>query len=98
MDPSLQKEIDQIIVEILPDLIAFRRETHRHPELGFQEYATSERAKALLEKHGLRPTYVLERTGLQCLIRGKKKRRFHSAARRYGLSSVTGRTRAALLL
>ncbi len=73
MDPSLQKEIDQIIVEILPDLIAFRRETHRHPELGFQEYATSERAKALLEKHGLRPTYVLERTGLQCLIRGKKK-------------------------
>lgn len=70
MSVSLQDKIDAIIEEILPDLIVFRRETHRHPELAFQEYATTERAKALLERHGLHPAYMLEQTGLQCVIHG----------------------------
>nr|WP_229232946.1 amidohydrolase [Corynebacterium cyclohexanicum] len=47
----------------LPELIAFRRDLHSHPELSFHEYRTTDRIVARLEAAGLSPKR-LERTGV----------------------------------
>ncbi|GAB3280902.1 M20 family metallopeptidase [Sinomonas notoginsengisoli] len=39
----------------LPELIAFRRDLHSHPELSFHEYRTTDRIMARLEAAGLAP-------------------------------------------
>lgn len=46
----------------LPELIAFRRDLHAHPELSFHEYRTTDRIVARLEAAGLAPRR-LEGTG-----------------------------------
>lgn len=48
---------------LLPDLIAFRRDLHAHPELSFQEFRTTDRIMARLEAAGLEPRR-LEGTGV----------------------------------
>ncbi|HKU10548.1 amidohydrolase [Sinomonas terrae] len=48
---------------LLPDLIAFRRDLHAHPELSFQEFRTTDRIVARLEAAGLEPRR-LEGTGV----------------------------------
>ena len=40
---------------LLPELIDFRRDLHAHPELSFQEFRTTDRIVARLEKAGLAP-------------------------------------------
>ena len=40
---------------LLPELIAFRRDLHAHPELSFREFRTTDRIVARLEKAGLAP-------------------------------------------
>lgn len=47
----------------LPELIAFRRDLHSHPELSFHEYRTTDRIVARLEAAGLAPKR-LKRTGV----------------------------------
>jgi amidohydrolase len=47
----------------LPELIAFRRDLHSHPELSFHEYRTTDRIVARLEAAGLQPKR-LEGTGV----------------------------------
>ncbi|WP_077490339.1 amidohydrolase [Sinomonas mesophila] len=47
----------------LPELIDFRRDLHAHPELSFQEFRTTDRIMARLEKAGLAPQR-LEGTGV----------------------------------
>lgn len=48
---------------LLPDLIAFRRDLHAHPELSFQEFRTTDKIVARLEAAGLEPRR-LEGTGV----------------------------------
>jgi len=54
--------------ELRAELIAFRRDLHRHPELGRQEFRTTEKVKARLEQAGLRPEILPSGTGLVCDI------------------------------
>ena len=63
-------EMDQTLGALLPELIAFRRAVHQQPELGFQEKATTQRVKAMLESHGIGPTYIDEGLGLHFTIEG----------------------------
>lgn len=48
---------------LLPELIAFRRDLHSHPELSFHEYRTTDRLASRLEAAGLSPQR-LEGTGV----------------------------------
>ncbi|MDQ4503628.1 amidohydrolase [Sinomonas sp. ASV322] len=48
---------------LLPELIAFRRDLHAHPELSFQEFRTTDRIVERLEAAGLAPKR-LEGTGV----------------------------------
>ena len=57
------------IKSIEPDLIAFRRELHRHPELSFQENGTAERIARELNRAGIRYKKVAG-TGLLARIDG----------------------------
>ncbi|SHK65744.1 amidohydrolase [Actinacidiphila paucisporea] len=54
--------------ELRHELIAFRRDLHRHPELSRQEFRTTEKIRARLEFAGLRPVVLPGGTGLMCDI------------------------------
>jgi len=43
--------LKEMIKEILPEVIELRRSFHMYPELGFQEYKTSEKIVSYLEKN-----------------------------------------------
>ncbi|MEU9111833.1 amidohydrolase [Streptomyces sp. NPDC048483] len=53
---------------LLAELIAFRRDMHRHPELGNQELRTTAAIKDRLERAGLRPRVLATGTGMICDI------------------------------
>ena len=44
--------------EQLEGLVTLRRELHRHPEVGFQEFETRERMRAALLRTGLEPEAI----------------------------------------
>ncbi|WP_075017282.1 M20 family metallopeptidase [Actinacidiphila rubida] len=50
------------------ELVAFRRDLHRHPELGRQEFRTTEKVRARLAEAGLEPRVLPNGTGLVCDI------------------------------
>lgn len=53
--------------DLLPDVIAFRRDVHAHPELSHQEFETTEKVCATLSQAGLHPQRLGD-TGLICDI------------------------------
>ncbi len=55
-----------------PELTAFRRDLHAHPELGFEEVYTSGRVKQALELCGVDDIYTgIGKTGVVGIVRGK---------------------------
>lgn len=56
--------------ELAPALVAWRRDFHRHPELGFQEVRTAGRVAAHLRQLGLEVRTGVGRTGVVTLIEG----------------------------
>jgi amidohydrolase len=52
------------------ELVAWRRHVHAHPELAYQEQATTELIAGYLSGAGLRPTLLAGGTGLVCDIGG----------------------------
>jgi amidohydrolase len=66
--------MDQIrkrIIELNSELIDLRRDFHRHPELGFEEYRSAETIESYLGKLGLN-TRRMTRTGVVALLEGAK--------------------------
>lgn len=51
-------------------VIEMRRDFHRHPELGFQEFRTSAKVSEFLRQSGLEPTEGIATTGVMAEIRG----------------------------
>ncbi len=70
-DP-LAKEIETRLEQVMPKVIAWRRDIHEHPELSFQETRTA----ALVEKHlrslGLEVSAPVGKTGVMAILRGGK--------------------------
>ncbi|MGQ0646853.1 MAG: amidohydrolase [Gemmatimonadaceae bacterium] len=70
-DP-LALEIDQRLEQVMPKVIAWRRDIHEHPELSFQETRTA----ALVEQHlralGLEVQAQVGKTGVVATLRGGK--------------------------
>ncbi|MGA4800987.1 M20 family metallopeptidase [Streptomyces lavendulocolor] len=72
-DPETDVPGDTPLLGALPEslraeLIAFRRDVHMHPELGFQEFRTTAAIKTRLEAAGLSPRVLPGGTGLTCDI------------------------------
>ena len=55
--------------DVLADVIRWRREIHRHPELGFEEERTGELVAGELRKAGVETTRVAK-TGVLGVVRG----------------------------
>ena len=53
-----------MVAEVLPTITELRRAIHRHPELSFQEFATTERVATVLRHGGLDPKIRDSGTGL----------------------------------
>ncbi len=68
-DP-LAREVEERMVQVMPKVIAWRRDIHEHPELSFQEVRTA----ALVEKHlrslGLEVKAGVGKTGVVGVLRG----------------------------
>lgn len=56
--------IRAVVAEVLPTVVDLRRAIHRHPELAYDEYQTTERIVGLLRNAGLSPRTRTPRTGL----------------------------------
>ena len=60
------------ICEFHPELTAFRRDLHAHPELGFEEVYTAARVKEALQVCGVDAVHAgIGKTGLVATIKGK---------------------------
>ena len=60
------------IAQFHPELTAFRRDLHAHPELGFEEVYTARRVKEALQQCGVDEIHEgIGRTGIVALIRGQ---------------------------
>ena len=71
--PALPSRADALAREIEPQVVAWRREVHRNPELSYQETATAAMvAKALAAMPGLRVTTGIAKTGVKGVLVGGK--------------------------
>ena len=60
------------VLALTPQLIAWRREMHRHPELSFQEYETTDFIERTLRSFGITEISRPCKTGLIAVVRGTK--------------------------
>ena len=61
------------IAQFHPELTAFRRDLHAHPELGFEEVYTSSRVAHALKLCGVDEVHTgIGKTGVVAVIRGQK--------------------------
>jgi len=61
------------IAQFHPELTAFRRDLHAHPELGFEEVYTAARVKEALERCGVDAVHAgIGKTGLVATIQGRQ--------------------------
>src|SRR5437016_11297081 len=65
----LKSDID----ELVPDLVALRRDLHEHPELAFEEVRTSGIVAQRLRSLGLEVQSGVAKTGVVGLLRGVNK-------------------------
>jgi amidohydrolase len=63
---QLKSDID----ELVPDMVALRRDLHEHPELGFEEVRTSSLVAQRLRSLGLQVQEGVAKTGVVGLLRG----------------------------
>ena len=59
----------QAVADLLPSLVAFRRDIHAHPELGFQEHRTAQRIADALRQAGIEVHTGIGGTGLVGVLR-----------------------------
>ena len=65
-------KLDAALAPIAEVLVAFRRDIHQHPELGFETARTIGLVRAKLEAAGLAPDTEIVKGGLVCLIEGNR--------------------------
>ncbi|MCO5988567.1 amidohydrolase [Actinoallomurus spadix] len=68
MGEGLRPALDAFLAENEKALIAFRRDLHMHPELGFAEHRTTARLMDGLTAVGLRPVRLPKGTGIICEV------------------------------
>ena len=67
---GLGAEIDRLASAIEPEMLAWRRHLHQHPELSNREIETSKYIVERLTSFGLKPTTGIARTGVVALLEG----------------------------
>ncbi len=65
------QDLDQKIAAINDELVRMRKDLHRFPEVGFQEYRTAEKVAKYMKNLGFEVQTGIGRTGVVGLLRGK---------------------------
>ena len=60
--PTSVPSVGPVVAELEDEIVSFRRDLHRHPELSYEEYRTTDRIVELLSGYGLSPVRM-ESTG-----------------------------------
>lgn len=68
----LAERIDGLAQQIEPDVVAYRRDLHQHPELGNREHRTAKVIAEHLRRHGWEVRDKVAYTGLVAVLRGGK--------------------------
>ncbi len=68
----LWAKIDQLSLDIEANAIAWRRDIHQHPELGYQEFRTAKLVAEHLKSLGIEVKTGVAKTGVVGILRGKK--------------------------
>lgn len=68
---SLAKEIDRLAEKLEPQVIAWRRDFHQHPELSYCEFRTAQVIADHLRRLGLEVQTGIAHTGVVGLLRGQ---------------------------
>jgi amidohydrolase len=71
MSLSIPDRLTADIQELMPELVALRRDFHEHPELGFEEVRTAGIVAQRLRRLGLEVQTEVARTGVVGLLRGE---------------------------
>lgn len=67
---ALHAEIDRLVEEISDDVVAWRRDLHRHPELGNREFRTARVVAEHLRSLGMEVETEVAHTGVVGVLRG----------------------------
>ncbi len=70
---ELSEKIKSFASQIHPEIIKFRRHLHANPELSFEEFNTAKFVSEKLREFGLTPREGVAKTGVTCLVEGRKK-------------------------
>ena len=65
--PSLESLIGR---EAAERIVAFRRDLHRHPEIGMETVRTSDKVEAMLRELGVDEIARFAKTGIAAVVRG----------------------------
>src|SRR6266705_6945578 len=71
---SASDQLKSDIDELVPDMVALRRDLHEHPELAFEEVRTSGIVAQRLRTMGLEVQTGIAKTGVVGLLRGGQRR------------------------
>lgn len=71
-DPMLSKALDQAVIDVQPQVIAWRRDIHQHPELSNREVRTAKLVADQLRSLGLEVRTGVAHTGVIGILRGDK--------------------------
>jgi amidohydrolase len=67
---SLGAEIDRLAAAVQPEMLAWRRHLHQHPELSNREVETSKYIAERLTSFGLQPKTGIAKTGVVAVLQG----------------------------
>lgn len=70
--PFTSAKVRSTVQALQPDLVAWRRQIHQYPELGFKEHLTSEFIAKKLEEWGIDHQTKIAKTGIVAIIEGKQ--------------------------
>jgi amidohydrolase len=68
---SMINQIKHLAQQYFKEVVLFRRHLHQYPELSFQEFKTSEYVSSILDKHHIKYTKGIVKTGVVAIIEGK---------------------------
>ena len=67
---SLGPEVDRLAVAVQPEMLAWRRHLHQHPELSNREVETAKYIAERLTSFGLKPSTGIAKTGVVAVLQG----------------------------
>jgi amidohydrolase len=67
---AASREVEALVTQVMPKVVAWRRDVHQHPELGNREFRTAKLVAEHLQKLGLEVRTGIAKTGVVGILKG----------------------------